>query len=147
MLKQELGSIYVGVPGFYDTFFGGVEGLEAAGVTVFAKCQEGDNPLYSDETGWRDWPMDAEEKAVLNWLSRMVSFFGDVAREQGSAIASRTILAQPGQPLRGSTAERKLDVGFIDEQSVSQNARYHWSHVLIPGELKSNPDRDTSSQT
>jgi len=56
VLKHELGPLYVGVPGFYEAFFGEVRGLEAVGTAVFRKCKEGDNPLYREEGGWCDWP-------------------------------------------------------------------------------------------
>jgi hypothetical protein len=56
VLKEELGPLYVGIPGF----FRGVEGLKEASAAVFKKCKEGDNPLYADKGGWRDWPKSAE---------------------------------------------------------------------------------------
>lgn len=37
-------------------------------------------------------------------------------------------------------AERKLDVGFINNSKTTKDFSYHWSHILIPGELKSNPE-------
>ncbi|KAJ2904886.1 hypothetical protein MKZ38_006927 [Zalerion maritima] len=45
-LKEELGPMYVGVPGFYEAYFGNIAGLEPAAVGVFEKCQGGDSPLY-----------------------------------------------------------------------------------------------------
>ncbi|KAL2005522.1 hypothetical protein VTN00DRAFT_2733 [Thermoascus crustaceus] len=148
VLREELGSIYVGIPGFYDAFFGGVEGLEAAGAAVFGKCKEGDDPLYSDKGGWQDWPKSAKENEVLEWLSGKVRLFGDFARDEGfNMITCRTILAQPDRPLEGSIPERKLDVCFINVPDMAQNSKHHWSHVLVPGELKSNRNLDTSSKT
>lgn len=41
---------------------------------------------------------------------------------------------------------RKLDVGFIGKQDAD-GSNHHWSHILIPGELKSNSDLDTASKT
>ena len=45
-----VGSMYVGVPGFYETFFDNV--AETAAKTAFKKWREGDNPLYYEESGW-----------------------------------------------------------------------------------------------
>ena len=45
VLKEELGFLYVGVPGFSEAFFGKVAGLGPAAQVVFEKCKEGDNPL------------------------------------------------------------------------------------------------------
>jgi len=64
ILKEELGSLYMGIPSLYKVFFGGVEGLKEASAAVFKKCKEGDNPLYT-KSGWRDWPKSAKQDNVL----------------------------------------------------------------------------------
>jgi len=53
VLKEELGPLYIGIPGLYKVFFRGVEGLKEVSAAVFKKCKEGDNPLYV-EGGWRN---------------------------------------------------------------------------------------------
>ena len=147
VLKEELGPLYVGVPGFYEAFFGEIEGLEAASTAVFRECKEGDNPLYSEQGGWRDWPQSAMEKDVLKWFAEQIELFLDFAKEHGSAPKTqRRPLAQPHQPLQGSTAERKLDVGFVNDPKASETKKCHWSQILVPGELKSNPGLDTPSR-
>lgn len=65
VLKEELGSIYIGIPDFYDAYFGNIDGLEEAGAAVLRRCKEGHSPLY-DGNGWRDWPESAKEKEVLD---------------------------------------------------------------------------------
>ena len=149
VLKDELGSsLYIGVPGFYEAFFGEVAELESMAKAVFKKCQEGKSPLYKEEGGWRDWPKDAKEKDVLKWFAERIDLFLDFAKEYGSTPKiRRRPLAQPDQPLQGSTAERKLDVGFVNDPEASENSRYDWSRILVPGELKSNPDLDKPSKT
>ena len=47
ILKEELGPLYIGIPGLYKVFFRGVEGLKKASTTVFKKYKEGDNLLYT----------------------------------------------------------------------------------------------------
>ena len=59
-----VGSMYVGVPGFYETFFGNV--AETAAKTAFKKWREGDNPLYYEESGWDGWPQDTKHEDVLS---------------------------------------------------------------------------------
>jgi len=59
ILKEELGPLYVEIPGLYKAFFRGVEGLKKASTAVFKKCKEGDNPLYA-KGGWRNWPKSAK---------------------------------------------------------------------------------------
>lgn len=88
VMKEELGPLYVGVPGFYEAFFGGVPGLESAARAVFKKCKEGDNPQYSEESGWRDWPESAKEKEVLSWLVKLIDLLADLAEEHGSTSKS-----------------------------------------------------------
>ena len=46
VLKEELGPLYVGIPGLYKVFFRGVEGLKEVSAAVFKKYKEGDNLLY-----------------------------------------------------------------------------------------------------
>lgn len=66
VLKIELGSdLYIGVPRFYEVFFGEVESLETAIVAIFVKCQKSNNPLYNKKLGWRNWPQSVTKKNVL----------------------------------------------------------------------------------
>ncbi|KAI5862790.1 hypothetical protein GGS23DRAFT_67244 [Durotheca rogersii] len=64
--KEELEELYIGVSGFFDACFGGVPGLEAIAQAVFRKCEEGSEPLYREDAGWKDWPQKATELDVLN---------------------------------------------------------------------------------
>lgn len=149
IMKDELGSsLYIGVPGFYDAFFGNITGLEEAAAAVFTKCQQGEDPLYNEEHGWRDWPKLSKESDVLKWFAEKIETFMDFAEGVGSGpnIRQRP-LAQPDQPISGSTAERKLDVGFVSDPRASKDSKCHWSQILVPGELKSNPDLDRYSKT
>lgn len=50
-------------------------------MTVFMKCQKGDNPLYSEGCGWRDWLEGVEEKDVLNWYAELIKVFLEFADE------------------------------------------------------------------
>ncbi|KAF1359118.1 hypothetical protein EJ07DRAFT_120978 [Lizonia empirigonia] len=147
VLKEELGAMYVGVPGFEEAFFGNVASLEPAAQAVFEKCKEGDNPLYREESGWQDWPEGARERDVLSWFAETTDKFVDLAGEyQPDSRPRRRPLAQPHQPLQGSTADRKLDIGFVDDPSAGADSKYHWKQILVPGELKSNPFADTASK-
>jgi hypothetical protein len=48
--------------------------------------------------------------------------------------------------LQGSTADRKLDIGFVDDLSASTDSIYHWKQILVLGELKSNLLADVASK-
>ncbi|KAI9856816.1 MAG: hypothetical protein M1813_008753 [Trichoglossum hirsutum] len=146
-LKDELNSsLYVDVPGFYDTFFGEVTGLQSLAEVVFKKCQEGEDPLYKVGGGWRYWPKEAPEKEVLEWFKEVIDKFLRLTEENGLKVRRRP-LGQPSQHLSGSTAKRKLDIGFANGIETSNDPRYDWSQILVPGELKSNPNADKRTDT
>jgi len=45
VLREELGHMYFGIPGFFEAIFGGVTSLAAAAKAVLQKCKEGDKPM------------------------------------------------------------------------------------------------------
>ncbi|KAK7421733.1 hypothetical protein QQZ08_009821 [Neonectria magnoliae] len=150
VLKLELGRLHVGLPNFCDTFFGGVPDLEAVSAAVFRKCTEGDNPLYGSE-GWSGWPTGAKESDVLAWFSDLIPKLETFAGDRNSIPTHRRkLLAQPKTPLRGSTGKRSMDIGFVNSDITYKPesegvSKYRWSHILIAGELKSNPAADKAS--
>ena len=147
VLKEELGHMYVGVPGFFDAFFGEVADLGPAAQAVFDKCKEGDTPLYQEESGWQGWPEGAREGEVLSWFAPLTEQLLDFAEEhRPDAKVRRRAVARPHHPLQGSTADRKLDIGFVDGESAGVNSKHHWSRILVPGELKSNALADKASK-
>ncbi|KAJ5047771.1 hypothetical protein PSV09DRAFT_2394266 [Bipolaris maydis] len=122
VLKEELGNMYVGVPDFFDAF-GDVRELGTAAQVVLDKCKEGDSPLYCVESGWQGWPERAKEKDVLSWFALLVDQLLDIADKHLSTSRSSRPLAQPHRPLQGSSADRKLDVGFVDDPNAGGGAR------------------------
>ncbi|KAH7016047.1 uncharacterized protein B0I36DRAFT_368666 [Microdochium trichocladiopsis] len=145
VLKLELGPLYVGLPRFCETYFGRVAGLETAAEAVFKECKGGSNPLFHE--GWSGWPKDANQDDVLSWFAGLCEKLAAFAEHHGSNPACRRRpLAQPNKPIRGSTGERKLDVGFVNDTKADKDSQCHWSRVLVPGELKSNPLADTASK-
>ncbi|KAI1471016.1 serine/threonine-protein kinase Sgk2 [Daldinia caldariorum] len=144
ILKLELGPLYVGLPQFRETYFGRVAGLKAASEAVFQRCREGDNPIFDGR--WRGWPEDANQDGVLVWFADVIDRLATFAEAIKPSPARRRPLAQPNKPIQGSTAERKLDVGFVSNPNAIQDSLCHWSQILIPGELKSNLSADTASK-
>ena len=70
----------------------------------------------------------------MKWFAERVENFLDFAKDQTSlADTPRRPLARPNQPLEGSTAERKLDIGFVDIPKAGEASRYHWSRILDAG--------------
>ncbi|KAF2453900.1 hypothetical protein BDY21DRAFT_326859 [Lineolata rhizophorae] len=140
VLKEELRPLYAGVPYFYETFFGGVPGLDVAAAGVFAKCKEGNDPLYSEDGGWCSWPERAGEADVLDWFSALVERF---LRFAECDLTDRRLVQLPRQNVDGSKAKRTLDIGF--GRPDTEGAKTHWTQILVPGELKSNPSDDKPS--
>lgn len=137
--------MYVGLPDFRDAYFRGVVGLEAASEEFFDQCLDGSDPFFQD--GWKGWPQDANEDSVLKWLTVFIEKLAAFADAQESNTThQRRLLTQPNTPMQGSAADRKLDVGFVDNLKAGQGSRYHWKQILVPGELKSNPSADTASK-
>ncbi|CAG7999365.1 unnamed protein product [Penicillium salamii] len=145
VLKSELGPLYVGLPHFRSTFFGGVCGLQSASDAVFKKCKKGVHALYAD--GWKGWPQNANQEDVLSWFADLSEKLLKFSADYNSVSTHlRRPIAQPNKPIQGSTAERKLDIGFVSDTSAGKDTRCHWSKILVPGELKSNPAADTASK-
>jgi hypothetical protein len=148
VLKLELERLYVGLPNFHKTFFGDVPDLNTVAEMVFGRCTEGDNPLFKE--GWSGWPAGAKESDVLTWFGSLIpkleAFAGD---RISTPAARRKLLAQPRTPLVGSTGKRSMDIGFVNSDITynpdSADSRYRWSHILVAGELKSNPKADKAS--
>lgn len=150
VLKMELGRLYVGLPNFHKTFFGGVLVLDTVSEAVFRKCSEGDNPLFIE--GWSGLPAAAKESDVLAWFGGLIPKLEAFAGDSISTPAvRRKLLAQPRTPLEGSTGKRSMDIGFVNSgitykpKPDATDLRYRWSHVLVARELKSNPKANAAS--
>lgn len=146
VLKLELGPLYVGLHNFRKTYFGNVAGLEKNSAAVFQKCKEGSSPLFNEE-GWSGWPRDANQDDVLSWFANVNEKLGAFAEEYRPTTSyRRRPIAQPNKPIQGSAGERKMDIGFVSDPSAGVDSRCHWSQILVPGELKSNPSADIASK-
>ncbi|WVO13619.1 hypothetical protein L204_101240 [Cryptococcus depauperatus] len=144
VLKRELGQLRVGLPSFHATFFGRVADLETAAAAVFQSCTSGSDPLFRE--GWMGWPEDANEGAVIGWFENVTTNLVAFAERYRPPQTQRWLLVQPHTPLQGSTAKRKLDIGFMRGPKPTSGSQYPWSQVLVPGELKNNPSADTHAK-
>jgi Fungal protein kinase len=85
---------------------------------------------------------------VIKWLKSSITTFKKLAREtQAIPNPKRVPMSQPGLPVYGFTAKRKLDVGFADGSSDCEDGRYSWCQILVAGELKSSPKENTHTDT
>jgi hypothetical protein len=145
VLREELGPMYVDLRDFHKTYFGGVPNLEPASETFFKDCLEGSNPLF--DNGWMGWPEEAKQDDVLSWFAGFTEKLAAFAESCNSAPPhKRRPLAKPNEPIAGSVGKRKMDIGFVDDPKAGKDSRCHWSQILVPGELKSNPSADRPSE-
>jgi hypothetical protein len=161
ILKDELeGNLIIDHPGFFSKFFDGVSQLGEVAAIVFERCKRVDAPLYSADTGWVEWPEDCQESKVLRWIRQCVAQFLQFAYTEGFQPPTlRRYIATPNKPISGSVSQRKLDIGIAYDprneapvssalpENTDDDPPCHWSDVLIPGELKSNPRDDNYSST
>ncbi|WVO17060.1 hypothetical protein L204_104747 [Cryptococcus depauperatus] len=144
VLRRELEQLDVEVPNFHATFFGRVADLERAAAAVFQSCTSGSDPLF--QNGWKGWPTNANENAVIGWFENVTTNLVAFAEDYSPSQTQRWLLVQPHTPLQGSTAKRKLDIGFMRGPKPKSGSQYPWSQVLVPGELKNNPSADTHAK-
>ncbi|KAI1932301.1 hypothetical protein LOZ66_006910 [Ophidiomyces ophidiicola] len=124
MLREELGTLHVDIPQFYDAFFGDIPELQANAQAVFERCKEGEEPMFCEGTGWSRWPDGAKEASVLAWLTEIIDKVIQFSEEHTpNKIGQKRPLAQPHKPLKGSTAQRTLDIGFMEGTDTLKNGK------------------------
>jgi hypothetical protein len=99
------------------------------------------------DNGWTTWPTSAKEDDVLRWFSSFSQKLAAFAADRRSSFSRpRRPLAKPNEPIDGSVGKRKLDIGFVNDPEAQTDTRCHWSRILVPGELKSNPSADKAAE-
>ncbi|EKG09044.1 hypothetical protein MPH_13974 [Macrophomina phaseolina MS6] len=149
LLKFEVEqNLIVDHPDVFDAYFGRVAQLSDITTAVFEACRLANPPMHTDGAGWTDWPPNCNQNEVLGFLRRRIDQFLSFAGDRGFQPSKRRrCVTAPDQPLDGSTSKRKLDVGVARSKSEDEEAPCHWSHILVPGELKSNPAEDNYHET
>lgn len=83
----------------------------------------------------------------MSWFADLSEKLATFSEDHNSALPHlRRPLAQPNKLIQGSTAERRLDIGFVSDSNAGKDTRCQWSQILVPGELKSNPSADIASK-
>ena len=151
ILKDEVeDNLTIDHPDIFDTFFGNISELRAMSALVLQSCKEQELPLFREHVGWVGWPETCEEAAVLQFLRRHVDELLQSAEDRGfRSTKRRCCITAPNKPIPGSVSKRKLDIGLAYNLSdeLGESERYDWSHILVLGELKSNPREDKHSST
>ncbi|PKY06361.1 hypothetical protein P168DRAFT_279806 [Aspergillus campestris IBT 28561] len=144
MLEQELGSMYIDVPGFFDAYLGRAEEVETAAATIMRSF--GEDSIYDNSMGWTDWPRAAQKQDVHHWLGQKFFLLRDLATKQNLAVDDKTFV-QASQSRCRSAARRQLYVAIATSQIDARKRNARWSDILIPGELDSDSDLDGCSTT
>lgn len=139
VLETEVGPLYVGVPNFWMTFFGGFQTVSDA---VFKSCTEGPNVLF-DMNGWQGWPNEANQEEIFSWLADIIEKLANISAGYSPVSVKQRALAQSAMPVQACTTDAKLDIGFIQRRTMAET-RCHWSQILVPGQLRSNPAADAA---
>ncbi|KAI4869902.1 hypothetical protein F4820DRAFT_455575 [Hypoxylon rubiginosum] len=147
ILTNQICPMYIGLNRFHELHFGDIAGLQIASEAVFARCREGDNPIFAG--GWVGFPAQANakkmsldsnvkmdvKKDVLTWYRNLVQHLSLLSQEYNpTGTAARTLIVNP---LAATGKQRKLDFGIAaseDAGGVSQ--------ILVPGKLKQNSHDD-----
>ncbi|KAL1616633.1 hypothetical protein SLS56_011336 [Neofusicoccum ribis] len=152
MLRAEVErNLIIDHPQVFDAYFRQVAQLSDIATAVFERCSNADPPMYTKDVGWTDWPPSCKEDEVLGFLRRHLDQFLLFANEQGfQPLKRRRCVTAPNHPLAGSVGKRKLAVGIArsnSSESEDEEPQCNWSHILVPGELKSNPQKDSHNDT
>lgn len=124
------GQVFVNVGGFFERYFEEKTWSENAGAIYKLSRSE------HKESRWSHWPQRSHQDSFLELFMR----FQDIAL-QGR---SRKYYTSANKALRGSEADRKLDIFLAPADATSEDGKHDWSNVLVIGEHKRNPDEDCS---
>ncbi|KAJ5471831.1 hypothetical protein N7539_008774 [Penicillium diatomitis] len=90
----------------------------------------------------------ANQEEVLNLSADMSNKLATFSAEHQplSTPLPRRPPVEPNRPIQSSTAEPKLDIGFVSDLNAKKNTLYQWPEITEPGVLKSYPAADTTSK-
>ncbi|PQE07985.1 hypothetical protein CJF30_00011335 [Rutstroemia sp. NJR-2017a BBW] len=133
ILEELTGRVYYDVGDFYERYF---EGKSWTNNT--RDIYEESRAQYA-EGRWSGWPEPSLQGPFFEWFMK---FQDTILSGHG-----RRYYTSASEVLRGSEADRKLDMFLASTDAVLLSGEHDWSNVLIIGEHKQNPDDDGSTKT
>lgn len=133
ILEELTGRVYYDVGGFFERYF-----EERAWSNKANDICEQSMAQYADGH-WKDWPEPSLQGPFFEWFMK---FQDTILSGLG-----RRYYTSANKVLRGSKADRKLDIFLSPTDAVLPNGEHDWSNVLVIGEHKQNPDEDRSTKT
>jgi hypothetical protein len=133
ILEELTGRVYYDVGGFYERYFEGKVWTNNA-----RDIYEESRAQYT-EGRWSDWPEPSLQSPFFEWFMKFQDTLFSRLR--------RRYLTSANKVLRGSEADRKLDIFLTPTDAALPDGEHDWSNVLVIGEHKQNPDEDRSAKT
>ncbi|KAH8585983.1 hypothetical protein B0O99DRAFT_695910 [Bisporella sp. PMI_857] len=134
ILEELTGRVYYDVGGFYERYFEGKTWTNNA-----RDIYEESRAQYT-EGRWSGWP----EPSIQSLF-----FFEWFMKFQDTVLSGlrRRYYTSANKVLRGSEADRKLDIFLTPADAALPDGGHDWSNALVIGEHKQNPDEDRSAKT
>jgi Fungal protein kinase len=132
ILEELTGRVYYDVEGF-DRYVEGKSWTNKAR-DIYEELRD----QYT-EGRWSGWPEPSLESPFFEWFMKFQDTVINGLRRKYYTSANKV--------LRGSEADRKLDIFLAPADAAFENGEHDWSNVLVVGEHKRNPDEDRSIAT
>jgi hypothetical protein len=133
ILEELTGRVYYDVGGFYERYFEGKSWMDTA-EEIYDKSR----PRYTNNR-WSRWPEPSLQIPFYEWFMDLQNSILSGLRHKYCTSANKI--------LRGSEADRKLDIFLIPTDDVPLDGEHGWSNVLVIGEHKRNSAEDRSIST
>ena len=133
ILEELTGRVYYDVGGFYERYFEGKSWANQA-----RDIYEESRAQYA-EGRWSSWLEPSLQSPFFEWFMKFQDTLFSGLRRKYYTSANKV--------LRGSEADRKLDIFLTPTDVALPDGEHDWSNVLVIGEHKQNPDEDRSIKT
>ncbi|CAM6004313.1 unnamed protein product [Sphagnum balticum] len=133
ILEELTGRVYYDVEGFFERYFD-----DQAWTAQARDIYEQSRGQYTGGR-WMRWPEPSIQGSFFAWF---MTFQDTILGDRG-----RRYHTSANKVLRGSEADRKLDIFLTPANAALPDGEHDWSNVLVVGEHKQNSDQDTSSKT
>ncbi|KAH7306159.1 hypothetical protein BKA65DRAFT_485858 [Rhexocercosporidium sp. MPI-PUGE-AT-0058] len=132
-ILEELASrVYYNVGGFYERYF-----EEKSWTNNASDIYERSKAQYT-EGRWSGWPEPSIQSLFFKWFMKFQDTILGGLRRRYHTSANKV--------LRGSEADRKLEIFLTPADAALSNGEHDWHNVLVIGEHKQNPDEDRSAK-